>query len=164
MQRILSQHLSLTFAGLSFCLNMSEMAFVAKYASFFQTYNSDVREDAKTYMTVFFFLQFLCRQIIELLLSEPSSLFFTVGLCLRIWCGRRRSSFSSLTFHPVARGYFVMTETARVSVGTLSMCFPLITLSHFHLNVGFLSFLTLGDWSSFHNFEPWRFEFSSSDQ
>ena len=39
---------------------------------------------------------------------------------------------------------------ATVSFGTLSMCLPLKT----PLNVGFLSFLTLGNWSSFHNIAP----------
>ena len=78
----------------------------------------------------------------------------TVRLCLRIWCGRRRSSFSSLITATVARSYCVITETAWVSFGTLSMCLPLKTLSHFPLNVGFLSFLTLSDWSPFHNIVP----------
>ena len=75
-----------------------------------------------------------------------------VSLGLRIWCGRRRSSFSSLTTAQVSLNLFVMTETTWASFRTLSMCFPLNTLSHFPLYVGFLSFLTLGDWSSFHNF------------
>ena len=44
-----------------------------------------------------------------------------------------------------------MTETTAVSIGTLHMCLPLKTLSHFPLNAGFVSFLTLGNLSSFHN-------------
>ena len=39
---------------------------------------------------------------------------------------------------------------AIVSFGTLSVCLPLGTPLH----VGFLSFLTLGNWSSFHNIAP----------
>ena len=70
--------------------------------------------------------------------------------CLRMGCGRRRSPFSSLAFTLASRGQRVTTETAWVSFGTLSMCFPLKTLSHLPLNVGFVSFLTLGNWSSFH--------------
>ena len=69
----------------------------------------------------------------------------------KLVCGRRRSSFSSLGSATVSRSNCVMTETSWVSFGTVSMCLPLKTLSHFPLNVGFLSFLTLGDWSSFHN-------------
>ena len=53
-------------------------------------------------------------------------------------------AFSSLTFATVSGGSDVMTETTRVSFGTLSMCLPLETLSHFPLNAGFLSFWTLG--------------------
>ena len=75
-----------------------------------------------------------------------------VRLDLRIECGRKRSSFSSLTTVQVSLNLFVMAETTWASFRTLSMCFPLNTLSHFALHGGFLSFLTLGDWSSFHNF------------
>ena len=46
------------------------------------------------------------------------------------------------------------SETTKVSFGTLSMCLPLKTLSHFPLNVGFVSSLTLRNWSSFHNIVP----------
>ena len=74
-----------------------------------------------------------------------------VSLGLRIWCGRRQSSFSSLTTVQVSLNLFVMTETTWASFRTLSMCFPLNTLSHFALHGGFLSCLTLGDWFSFHN-------------
>ena len=81
-------------------------------------------------------------------------------------CRRRRSSFLSLTFVTVSRGLCVMTETTWVSFGTLTMCLPLQTLSHLPLNVGFLSFLTLGDCSSLSttSFRTWSFDFSSSDQ
>ena len=81
--------------------------------------------------------------------------FVTVSLlCLRVRCKRRRSPFSSLT-STVSRSHCLMTRTTQVSFGTLSMYFPLKTLfSHFPLNVNFLSFLTLGDWSSFHNIVP----------
>ena len=59
------------FVGLFFCLNMSEMAFVAICTSFFQTCNSDTREDARTHMTEF--LQTLNRHGISLFLSEELS-------------------------------------------------------------------------------------------
>ena len=75
-----------------------------------------------------------------------------VSLGLQIWCGRRRSSFSSLTIVHVSLYQFVTTATAWVSFWPLSMCLPLKTLSHFPLNVGFLSLLTLGDCSTLHNF------------
>ena len=40
--------------GLSFCLNMSEMTFVAIYTTFFQICSSDTQEDAKTYTTSYY--------------------------------------------------------------------------------------------------------------
>ena len=97
-----------------------------------------------------------------LLLSEElSSLlpvfedFFSpfVSLGLRVWCRRRRPSFY-LTTAQVSLCKFVMTEITWVSFGTLSMCFSLNTLSRFPFYAGFLYCLTLGDWSSLHNFAP----------
>ena len=49
---------------------------------------------------------------------------------------------------------FVMTETTRVSLRTMSMSLTLKILSHFPLNMKCLSSVTLGDCSSFHNFAP----------
>ena len=76
-----------------------------------------------------------------------------VSLGLRTWCKRRRLSFSSVTPATVSCGW-VMVETAWVSFGTLSTCLQLKTPSHFPLNVNFVTFLTHGHNSSFHNFVP----------
>ena len=81
--------------------------------------------------------------------------------CLRMGCRRRRSSFSSPTLATVSRGLCVVTETTWVCFQTVSLGLPLKSLSHFPRNVGFFSFLTLGYWSSFHNFAP-NSEISSS--
>ena len=89
-----------------------------------------------------------------------------VSLGLRIWCGRRQSSFSSLTTVQVSLNLFVMTETTWASFRTLSMCFPLNTLSHFALH-GELSFLFDSWWLILfpqRRFGLWSFEFASSDQ
>ena len=51
--------------------------------------------------------------------------YLAVSLCLRVGCRRRRSFFLSLTFATAAGGHNVMTETAWVSSGTLSMCLQL---------------------------------------
>ena len=48
----------------------------------------------------------------------------------------------------------IMTETTRVSFWTLFRCFPLKAVTHFPLNVGFLSFLTPGYCSSINHFAP----------
>ena len=54
---------------------MSEMTYVARYTTFFQTCNSDTREDARIHMTDFY--RILNRHGISLLLSgELSSLLF----------------------------------------------------------------------------------------
>ena len=93
-----------------------------------QTCSFETREDTNIYSTFFNFRistesEFFVRAFI-------SVAFFTVSLCLRSWCRWRRSSFSSLTTATVARCYFVMTETAWVFFGTLSICLPLKTLFH----------------------------------
>ena len=50
--------------------------------------------------------------------------------------------------------------------GTLSMCLPLKTLSHFPVDIGFVFFLTLGDCTLFPQNRSglWNFDLSSSDQ
>ena len=62
---------------------------------------------------------------------------------LRMGCGRRRSSFSSLTSYSVSRVQCIMTVTIWVSFRTLSLCFPLKTFSLFPFNVNFLSIFWL---------------------
>ena len=123
------------------------------------TSSFDTREDAK-HLHDRCFCNF-CKlhgvlQSLSSLLPHVFEDFLTLqsNLGLRIWCGRRRSFFSSLTTFQVSSYQSVMTETTWVSFWTLSMCLPLKTLSHFPLNVGFLSFLTLCDCSSFHNLVP----------
>ena len=55
------------------------------------------------------------------------------------------SMFNDIVLDAKGNCELCMTEITWVSFGTLSMCLPLKTLFHFPLNVGFLSFLTLGD-------------------
>ena len=145
-------------AGLLLSTKMSEETWSSKLASGLRLVV--LTRNAKIYMMVV--LQFLQRHGIRsscLMSIPPRRLMFFWGLFssfvslgLRVRCRRRRSSFSSLTTVQVSLYKFVMTETTWVSFRTLSMWLSLKTLSHFHLNVGFLSFLTLGDYSSFHNF------------
>ena len=87
-----------------------------------QTCSFDTREDANSYMTGF-----------------------------SNFCNGTEFRSSSLTTVQVSLYQSDMTETTWVSCWTLSMCLPLKTLSPFPLNVGVLSFLTLGDCSPFHN-------------
>ena len=137
-QLIILHHLSLTLCW-AFALPQHVWNGVCRHVHIlFQTCNSDTREDAKTYMT-FFSLSphefcFLLPDPCEDVCPSPSVLF-----CL---------------WRPVSRSLDVMTETAWISFGTLSVRLPLETLSYCPLNASSFSFLTLGDWSSFHNIAP----------
>ena len=111
-----------------------------------------------------FFVTTLYRHGISLLLSEvPSSLlpdfFFPfVSLCLRI-CGRQRSSFWSLTCLHLPEA---TVSWLKLHESPLEHCPCAFHGQHFtNFPAGFFPFLTLGDWSSFHNFVPNR-EVSSS--
>ena len=122
-----------------------------------QTSNFDTREGANNHMTGLLLFQYR-HGILHLLYLKGFLLrclnfltYLSVSLGLRIWCGRGRLSFCSLSLASVSRCR-IMAETACVSFRTLSICFPLIALSHFPLNVGFLSFLTLGYCSFLHDF------------
>ena len=68
----------------------------------------------------------------------------------RIWSGRQRLSFCPMSLASVARCW-INAEPTGISFRTLSLYFPPIALSHFPLNVNFLSCLTLGYYSSLHN-------------
>ena len=129
------------------------------FSTFFRlVINSHTREDARIYMTDLYRI-WIGMEFHSYLSSFPVYCLIPVGIFVprrqsvltSKGCGRRRSPFSSLAFTLACRGQRVTTETAWVSFGTLSMCFPLKTLSHLPLNVGFVSFLTLGNCSSFHN-------------
>ena len=137
--------------GLSSCLNMSDMSFVVMYTSFLQTCNSDTREDDRIHMTCFCYRIWMEFRTFSLK-SFPLYWLFS----LRIFVPLRQSplssndtqektigsSFSSLTFVNVTRGNCLMTEKTWISFGTLFMCHPLKTLSHFLLNESLLSFFT----------------------
>ena len=108
---------------------MSEAAFVAINTTFF--FRLVVRTHGKTpkltqrVITIFVSTQNLTSPVRILLFVA----FCSVSLfCLRTGCGRRRSPLSSLTTALVSRGWRVMTETARISFGTLSLRLPLKTL------------------------------------
>ena len=119
-----------------------------------QTLNVDTQEDAKMYMTgftIFVLVQNLTSHVRFFSLSPFSP---SVCFAFEFWCGRRRSSFPSLTFATVVRGYLVMTGTTWVSFRTLPMCLQVKTLSHFPFNVGLVSILTLDNWSVFNNIVP----------
>ena len=64
---------------------MSEMPVVAMYTFFFQTCNSDTREDAKIYMTVFYksCIGMECRSSRPVLedFSHPASVLLHESLC-----------------------------------------------------------------------------------
>ena len=77
-------------------------------------------------------------------------IFFTASLCRRRKWATGLLSLSTLILAFVPKCRF-MTETAWVSSTTLSICFPRKAFSHFPLNAGFLSFLTLGCCSSLHD-------------
>ena len=127
-----------------------------------QTCSFHTREDAKNCMTGFFlkhfcngteFRSFCLKSFLLCCLMFLRNFSLAVSLGLRTWCGRRRSSFLPLTIAQVSLCKFVMTETTLVSFWTLSMCLPLKnTLPLSSRRRGFLSFLTFGDWPSFHNF------------
>ena len=157
-QLILSHHPSLTFCLASPPPQHVLNGIFCHKNILFHTGNFDTREDANNYMT------FFC----NLWIDKETASFCPVGfvLCCVIffgvlpvspslctWCGRGRLPFSFLGLASVSR-YKYMTETTRVSFRTLPICFPLTAFSHFRLNVGLLSFSSLGYCSSFHSFIP----------
>ena len=85
------------------------------------------------------------------------------SLLLRIWCGRRRSSFRSLIFATAAGSHSVMTETAWVSFWNIVHVPSTLRLS----SQRWLSFLFDSWWLILfpeHRSETWSFEWSSPDQ
>ena len=120
------------------------------------------REGAIIYMTGFTisvtarnFAHFVWRVFLSVARWFRGFSFPFVSLGPRIWCGRRRSSLFRLW--PPYKSPCTGLSWLKLHESPMehSPCvFHWRTLSHFPLNVGFISFLTLGDWSSFHNFAP----------
>ena len=169
MQPILSHHLSLTSCWASpqpqhVWRNMFfQTCIQSQTCSFCHT------EDAKFYMTCFFKFWVGMESRSSYLKSFP----LRCLILLMVFVPRRQSLPSNwmrenmiILFVSDQRHCFqrqcVMTETTWGSFGTLSMCRPLKTLLHFPHNVGFVSFSTLGDWSSSHHIVP-NPEVSSSE-
>ena len=107
--------LSTTFfrllVGLSFCLNMSEMTFVAMYTTFFRLVIQTHGRMPESIWRIFkeFVSAWNFTLVSRVLLFIASSLWGFLSLavslfCLRMGCGRRRPPFSSLTWDLVSRG------------------------------------------------------------
>ena len=131
-------------------------------------------EDANNYMTDFWIgMEFQsCLSFFSCLLPDPCEGFCSspsVRFAFERDAGEKTIAlFVSDYYLCFQKPVRVETETTGVSFGTLSVCRPLKTLSHFPLNVSFLSFSTLGDWSrsttsfqtpkfsSSHQYEVWQ--------
>ena len=157
-QRIPSHLLSSNSNWALFKLNVSRMAFVAKFAS---NLSSAVLAHGRMPVTTWRIGAVSPRYRILLLGSTELSSFLSDGkenfrllsiFAFEFGAGERRSSFSPLRFASVSSSECIMTETTWVSFWTLSSCFPLIAISHLPLNVGFLSFLTPGYCSPINHF------------
>ena len=144
--------------GLSFLPLHVDNDICRQKRNLFQICNSDTREGARIHMTDFHRI-WIGMEFHSCLSSFPFFIAWSLWVCvprrqsvLPLHGMREKtialcvSDFCPCFFWRVGHG-----ETTWVSFGTLSMCLPLKTLLHFPLNAGFVSVMTLCNWSSFHN-------------